>query len=360
MFAKRLILSLIIVALSQWSFAAQNNSKDGIDKLVNNVVNPFMAQEQITGASIAIYYNGKEYYYNYGYADKNKKIPTTKDSIYELASITKIFVTSLLAIEVKAGTLKLSDPVVKYTPQLSGVQGQPINKVTVVQLATHTASFPRQMEKFGVRAGDVNGFFNQLKHWKPNAPIGTRYLYSNVSFGYLGYVLANAVGIPLPQLLARDLTNPLGLNHTYFDIPEKYQSFQVQDFNRAGKPIPSYVAKNFLGGGALRSSAADMMVFMKANLGIKPEGVSQKLIDALQFAQQPQFTVRPNFVLALGWQRVKRNNNLLITKNGGNPGTSTFIGFSPDKKLGVIILFNQGKSKATKLGNQLLNGMLAM
>ncbi|MFO3353068.1 hypothetical protein SC040_06265 [Legionella pneumophila] len=48
----------------------------------------------------------------------------------------------------------------------------------------------------------------------------------------------------------------------------------------------------------------------------------------------------------------------MITKNGANQGFSTLIGFSPAKKLGVVVLINQARGKATALGNQILNSLL--
>lgn len=110
----------------------------------------------------------------------------------------------------------------------------------------------------------------------------------------------------------------------------------------------------------MRSSAADMLVFLKANLGIQPGTASPELLSAMQYAQQPFFEVNPNFVMGLGWQRVKRGRHIVITKNGANQGFSTFIGFSPAKKLGVVVLINQARGEATALGNQILNSLLGL
>lgn len=342
------------------STSVQAAGAPDINKLMSELTAPFVDENQIPGTSIAIYYNGQDYFFNYGFADTQKKIPVTKNTIFELASITKIFVTTLLAVEVNEGKINLFDPVVKYLPQLANTKNLPIDNVKVVDLATHTASFPRQMEQFGIKKGNINGFFNRLKTWQPNVPIGSQYKYSNISFGLLGNVLVHSTDKQLAYLLNQKITQPLGMMNTYFTVPQDKTSLQAQGYHPNKTPAPAYVPANFLGGGALRSSAADLLQFMKANLGISVANASPQLLSAMQFAQQPYFTVRPQFVMGLGWQRINKGQNLLITKNGANQGFSTFIGFSPAKKFGVVVLTNQAKSKATLLGNQILKALLKL
>ncbi|MFJ1268684.1 serine hydrolase [Legionella lytica] len=349
------ILSSCLLIVSLSTFAQDEKP---LEQLITNTVEPLINKQQIPGMAIAIYYNGHDYYFNYGYADREKKRPVTANTIFELASITKIFVTTLLAYEVNAGSLKLSDPVVKYLPALANTTNLPIDKVRVINLATHTASFPRQMEQFGVNKGNINAFFNHLKTWEPQVPIGSQYKYSNVSFGLLGNVLVHATNKPLARQLRERITKPLGMNSTYFNLPPEKIPLQAQGYHTKSNPAPHYVPANFLGGGALRSSAADLLKFMKANLGIRVEQASPQLLSAMQFAQQPRFSVNPKFALGLGWQRVQSKRGLLISKNGGNQGFSTFIGFYPNKKLGVVVLTNKAKANAAQIGNQILHKLI--
>jgi beta-lactamase class C len=352
-----LFVALSVVFLSP---PAQATGDHAVNQLMAKTAESFISDKQIPGAAVAIYYNGQDYYFNYGFADQNKTIPITENTIFELASITKIFVTTLLGIEVQAGKLSLNDPIVKYLPKLANTQGLPIDKVQVVNLATHTASFPRQMEQFGVGKGNIKAFFNRLKTWQPQVPIGSQYKYSNISFGLLGFVLVKATGESLARLLSDNITQPLGMKNTYFTLPQDKLTLQAQGYHLNHTPAPRYVPANFLGGGALRSSAADLLKFMKANLGIKIGQASPQLLSAMELAQRPYFVVKERFVMGLGWQRVRQGQGLLITKNGANQGFNTFIGFSPSKQFGVIVLTNQAKSKATLLGNQILKGLSAL
>lgn len=338
--------------------SAQSDEEKNLALLMDSIVKPYSLSHQIPGISVAVYYNGQDYFYNYGMADKQKRTPVTQDTIFELASITKIFVSTLLALEVERGSIKLNDSVIRYLPQLAISKNGPINQVTLFNLATHTASFPRQLEQFGVSKGDRDAFIKQLKSWRPNTPVGTQYHYSNIGFGFLGLILEQVTGTPLTVLTTQNITEPLGMTHTWFNVPHSLKSNEAQGYRYNNNKAPHYVPANYLGGGALRSSSADMLRFMKANLGIKVGDASAPLLSAMQLAQQPAFVVRPKFIMGLGWQRVIRNNNLLITKNGGNQGFSTFIGFSPAKKIGVVVLTNKAKVNANRLGINILNALV--
>jgi len=351
-------LSLACLLTYQPISNADTSGRTAINQLMADTAAPLITNNQIPGVAIAIYYNGQDYYFNYGVANKRTQVAVTQDTIFELASITKIFVTTLLALEIQDHKISLSDPIVNYLPALAKTGGLPVDKVQVVNLATHTASFPRQMEQFGVGRGNITGLYNRFKSWQPFAPIGTQYKYSNVGFGLLGAVIEGAAHNSLTALLSQNITNPLGMNHTYFTVPQSLSSNEAQGYRPNNNPAPKYVAANFLGGGALRSSAADLLKFMKANLGVKVGQASPQLLSAMQLAQQPNFVVKPQFVMALGWQRVRHGQGLLITKNGGNQGYATFIGFSPSNQLGVVVLTNQAKGKATLLGNKILRALL--
>jgi hypothetical protein len=67
--------------------------------------------------------------------------------------------------------------------------------------------------------------------------------------------------------------------------------------------------------------------------------------------------VSPNLKIGLAWQIVSAGNFTIIDKNGGLNNTSTYIGFAPRQKLGVVILVNCGKQHATGVGRQILHAL---
>lgn len=350
---RRLLKGIFVALLSVSAYAQSSNFQSMIDQKTK----AFMQNQGVPGAAIAIYYQGKGYLFTYGYSNKEKKIPVTNDTIFDLASVTKIFTTTLLATQIQAGKIKLSDPIIKYIPDLAKTQNLPVDQITVLRLATHTAGLPHQQTDLEKDKGNKSQLMQGLKQWKPTQAIGTHYAYSNVSFGLLGFVLEGATHQKYMDLMSTFVLKPLNMNHTVVDIPPNLNSLHAQGYNRSGLPAQLYQSTFLEGGGGLRSSIADMLNFLEANLNIPTANAPASLLQAMQFAQQAQFTVNPHFIMALGWQRILRNETLFITKNGSNLGFSTFIGFIPNKKVGVVILTNRSEAKAGQLGWDILQSL---
>src|SRR5437870_13288867 len=79
--------------------------------------------------------------------------------------------------------------------------------------------------------------------------------------------------------------------------------------------------------------------------------------NAMSLARQRVFTVKANLKLGVSWQNVSGGNLRILDNNGGLYNTSTYIGFAPQPKLGVVILVNRGKEHATGIGRQILHAL---
>ena len=77
----------------------------------------------------------------------------------------------------------------------------------------------------------------------------------------------------------------------------------------------------------------------------------------MALAQEPVFTVNAHLKLGLAWQDVTGGNLRILDKNGGLNNTSTYIGFTPQQKIGIVILVNRGKQHATAIGRQILHAL---
>ncbi len=86
------------------------------DQVVNEVMQGYLQQHDIPGAAVIVYVDGKPSTYYYGVADRETKKPITKDTIFELGSITKLMTSLLLAQEVDFAKIKLKEPINKYIP----------------------------------------------------------------------------------------------------------------------------------------------------------------------------------------------------------------------------------------------------
>jgi beta-lactamase class C len=346
--------------------AARAESDADIEQVVRRHVQPMLIPA--CGMAVAVAIDSRTSFFNYGMADVARKEPITSDSLFNLASVGKAFIATLLAQAVKQGEVSLDDPVAKYVTELQ--QGGDIRKVTLGQLASHTSGLtrtPKQSEPGHRGAYTLPDFIRYLNAWQADAAHapGKQDIYSNTGFVLLSLALQRRFNMPIAQLMETRLLAPLGMTSTALPVPRADARGQlapelrrraVQGYNSDAQPVGEPGQQqgifNWPGTGQMYSSARDMARFLAANLGALPDNAP--LRDAMAFAQQGVFTVGPRFTQGLAWQRVKNDGFELVDKNGGLNNTATYIGMIPQRRLGIVILSNCGGEPATRIGRQIM------
>jgi len=354
-----LIIAMIEVLLTAAPLRAQIN----IEQIVKEKIQPILPKNgEGGGVAVAVRISGKTSFFNYGMADNAQKRPVTADSIFNLGSVGKVFATTLLAQAVKNGELSLDDPVAKYVTELQ--RGGDIRRITLGQLASHSSGLPNRPQQYETwHRGRYTwpDFVRFLNSWKagPNHEPGQQYLYSDAAMVLLRVALERRFNTRFTRLMHQRLTGPLGMTSTALPLPRDLLGRAVQGYGPMGKPVgkPGEEGGTFdwPGSGQIYSSSRDMATFLAANLGELP-GYGP-IENAMAFAHQGVFTVSPRLTIGLAWQIVSAGNFTIIDKNGGLNNTSTYIGFAPQKKLGVVILVNRGRQNATIYGRQIIHAL---
>jgi beta-lactamase class C len=354
-----LVAAACIALVSAAAPGGENDSR--LQPIVGQAIAEMMIpSDQPGGTAVVVRVEGTTSFFNYGIADAANKADISSDSIFNLASVGKLFATTLLAQGVKQGELSLDDPVAKYVTELQ--QGSDIRRVTLGQLASHTSGLPRvpqHYEQWHRGRYSLADFMRFLKSWKADTghEPGQQGLYSNAGIILLRIALERHYKMPFAKLMTQRLTAPLGMRSTALPLPVSLLHRAVQGYGMNGKAIgrPGEQQGHFdwPGAGQIYSSPRDMAVFLSANLG-ELEG-QQALEAAMAFAQQGVFTVNPRRTQALAWQIVTSGNLRITDKNGGLNNTSAYIGLLPDKKIGVVVLSNRGGQPATKVGRRILH-----
>src|SRR5262249_32381432 len=148
------------------------------------------------------------------------KEPISSDSLFNLASIGKVFLATLLAQAVERGEVALDDPVAKYVTELQ--QGGDIRNVTLGELATHPSGLTRtpQQDAPAHRGADtLPDFIRYLNAWKADDAHmpGKQNIYSNTGFVLLSLALQRRFDTPIAKLMEARLTAPLGM--TVMPVP---------------------------------------------------------------------------------------------------------------------------------------------
>ncbi|MFG3346018.1 serine hydrolase [Streptomyces sp. NPDC048018] len=144
----------------------------------------------------------------------DRRIPMREDTVFDLASVSKLF-TSILAVQqIERGTVALEERVTAYLPEFGGGGKR---DVTVRQLLTHTSGFRTWLPLFKepTREARLRRLWNEV----PADPPGTVYRYSDLNLITLQLILEEITARPLDDLLRTEITAPLGMHRTRFNPP---------------------------------------------------------------------------------------------------------------------------------------------
>ncbi|GAA1436154.1 serine hydrolase domain-containing protein [Microlunatus lacustris] len=142
-----------------------------------------------------------------------ERIATTTGTIYDLASISKLFTSVVVMQQVERGRVDLDAPVARYVPEFAANDKAAI---TIRQLLTHTSGFPAFLPFWSAYPDPATRMQAALTAKTVNEP-GSTYLYSDLNLITLGEVLHRVSGRPLDQLVADGITRPLGMRDTGYN-----------------------------------------------------------------------------------------------------------------------------------------------
>ncbi len=143
-------------------------------------------------------------------------VPMRQDTIFDLASMTKLF-TSIAAVQlIQAGEIGLDDPVVDYIPAFAA-NGK--SNITIRHLLTHTSGLPADPSPSLCTYPTSDQQWAAVYGVAPFAQPGTAYLYSDMNLMTLGKVIETVTGKTLDRVVAERITRPLGLTDTMFNPP---------------------------------------------------------------------------------------------------------------------------------------------
>lgn len=347
-----------------------------VDKYVNEFAKPLVGEgKPIFGCSIAVLHNGNAHFYGFGKISKNDQQTPNEKTVYEIASITKLFTGVLLADMVEKGDVSLDDRLTDLLPHGITLPQKGDRPITLVDLATHRSGLPRLAPHFWKTAhttpGDpytrfsVEKIYDSLAQWIPEVEPQERYEYSNYGFAILGNVLANKVGMTYEHLLQDRVLEPLGMNETQVKLSDELAKRLAPPHDGEHQQCKNWDLAGFAPGGGLRSTVSDMARFAAAALGQMqlldkfnsrgPETTSdarggvkmkspleqqkrEQLQKDFEFAQKIQVDGQPGGKIGLGWNY--NTNRDFYWHNGQTGGYFSVLLVDRTHGNAVVILSN--------------------
>ena len=342
--------------------AAESPSK--ITAAVDHAFRPLLEEHDVPGIAVAVTVDGRQYFFSYGVASKDRNTPVTKDTLFEIGSVSKTFTATLVCYAQTLGKISLNDHPGKFMPQL---QHSAIDEASLLNLGTYTAGgLPLQFPDAVTNNAEMATYFQQ---WKPSATPGAQRQYSNPSIGLLGNITGAAVNGNFADLVETEIFPKLGLSHSYIRVPESQRANYAWGYDKANKPTrvsPGVFDAETYG---VKSTATDMIRFVETN--IRPENLETPIRRAVEGTHIGYFKIG-EMVQGLGWEqypypitldRLLAGNSgtmimeanaatqltppqtpsgpTLFNKTGTTNGFAAYVAFVPEKKIGIVMLANK-------------------
>jgi CubicO group peptidase (beta-lactamase class C family) len=277
--------------------------------------------------------------------------PMTVDTIFDIASLTKVVATTTAIMQLSdGGLLSIDAPVAKYWPEF-GQNGK--DNITLQQLLTHTSGLRVEINP-RARWTDYRGALEAIAVDHPLRPPGTGFRYSDVNFIVLGEIVRRVSGQPLEVYCAQKIFTPLNLRHTSFKPPWTWLTCIapcniIKGHLRWGEvqDPTSYRLGGVAGHAGVFSTAADLAVFAQMLLnGGESRGEHILSAKAVAAMTKPQKTGGIITRHGLGWDiqsaYSKEFNASFPAGSFGHTGyTGTSIWIEPHSKTYLIILTNR-------------------
>ncbi len=267
-----------------------------------------------------------------------------ENTVFEIGSITKVFTSLLLADMARRGEVALDDPVSKYLPPDVEMPERNGGVITLEDLSRHRSGLPRLPSNLDAGADPENPYANYsvkqlyefLSGYDLPRDIGAQFEYSNLGGGLLGHVLALRTGMDYETLVKTRICLPLGMKSTAITLSTEMKSRLAIGHNSMFEPTSNWDIPTLAGAGALRSTTADMLSFLAAQIGYVDTG----LMPAITLSHATWTSAGAGMEIGLGWIKRPTKDSAIIWHNGGTGGYRAFAGFDPKTRTGVVVLTN--------------------
>ncbi len=341
---------------SQKVIPTDNNQINGIDTVVHQSVLPFIKQQSKVGISIGIYNKGEIANYNYGSTQIDKQELPTNRTLYEIGSISKTFMGTLLAKAVKDEKLKMNDDIRLYLegsyPNLE-FKGSPIR---LYQLVSHISGLPFFMPDspnlfknpnydslpFVITRMQQNyskqQFMNDLHQVKLDTVPGFQFHYSNAGAQLLKYILEKVYNKPFDKILEVNICRPLAMGNTNVIFAKNNTRLLAKGYDEKGNPMP-YNPPMLDAAGGIYSNITDMLYYLKFHLN--------ELDEVVALSHMITTGKINGYAVGLNWQeKLNTERKRKIWQSGGTFGFSSYCVLYPDLNIAIVLLTNESDRTA--------------
>lgn len=311
----------------------------------------------VPGMSMAVVQDGKvALSRGFGLRDVAQQKPVTEDTVFPIASVTKAFTATTLAMLVDEGLLSWDEPVRRRLPTLRFADPVVTEHVTPRDLLCHNTGLPRHdllwWSRPDTTAGDL---LERLPYLPPSRTFRQAFQYSNLVYQLAGHLVAEVSGTTWEEAVRTRLLEPLGMTSTAVlpggRSPSGDDSRCHVERDGAMVEVPYLDVGAAAAAGGLCSSAPDMARWLLCNLEdgrvddeevVPPSVLAAAHSPAMHMAEESQWEELSLTAYGLGWRIGTYRGHRLLVHGGETKGAGALVAFMPSARTGGVVLTNAG------------------
>lgn len=322
-------------------------------RLLDARLRELMAKPAMVGLAVGVVENGRiTFLQGYGETLAGSGDPVTPDTVFRWASCSKGVAATMVAKLAEQGKIKLDAPVANYAPDLKLPAGNQY-KATVGDLLSHRLGLYRNAYDNKLEEGQDPSFLrSSLAQLSPTCAPGTCWSYQNVAYDASSEMVSRITHLPYEKAVRRYLFNPIGMTSGSVSMAglEASRSW-AKPHSAARRPEP--IVDTYYkvpGAGGINSNIKDMALWMEAQMGEMPDVLDAHVLDTIHAPYVVTPTERSRLRKFLerlgtawygyGWRSYEYAGHRIIGHRGGIKGYRSLILFDPQKKSGVVALWN--------------------
>lgn len=322
---------------------------------IGRVLQTEMQAQHIPGAAIAVVKeSGVIYAKGFGVESSESDRPITPDTLFRIASLTKMFTAAAVVSLKEEGKIGLDQPVGKYVQGLS----PKIGALTLHQLLTHTSGLSDDQSIDGAHdEGELGRRMRGLDDDVAFLPAGKYFSYSGLGYQLVGLAIEAASGKNYADYVSEKIFQPLGMTRTTFrpTIAMTYPLAQghqkaTDGFLAVVRPYPDNAGR--WPSTAIMSSVSDLARFAIAFMADGKLDGTQVVLSTvtkqlpLPYVDAPGMGEGAHYGYGQAIQNYRGVR--VILHSGSTPGFGSSIWMMPEQKVAIVILGNLTAAQFTK------------
>ncbi len=312
-----------------------------------------MAYSGVPGTTVAIVHDQELVYAKgFGFADVEKEVLATPDTIFRIASHSKLFTAIAIMQLREADKLHLDEPLAHYLPWFKPQDSFPHSPtISLRQILTHTSGLPREAGSgywIDYKFPSTVEVMERMPRLGRKIPSETRWKYSNLALTLAGEVVAAVSGLRFADYVQQNILDPLDMRSTSVVIPAAHRDRLATGYGPRWpgelirEALPFIDAAGLAAATGLSSTVNDMARFMSWQFRLRDaDGREVLKANTLREMQRIHWLDKDwQQGWGLGFSIVHKKDRDLIGHGGGYPGYLTLTQISPKEKVGVAVFTN--------------------